>query len=113
MPKTYSSLRVKKRYVFFRVLSDGPVSYSDLKNAAFGCLLEWMGEESFGKADVTFIRNLWDSRSRTGVLRCSHRFVDHVKLGLSMMHQTGDHRLSIQTLRVSGTIKGGRSKIRV
>lgn len=110
MPKAFSSLRKKKRYVFFRVRSDGPVNYTDIKNAVFSSLLDWIGESELAKADVNFIRNLWNGKSKTGVIRCSHKYVDKVKFGMSLVHQIGDQKVVFQTLRVSGTIKAGKAK---
>ena len=108
MPRSFPALRKKKRYIFFKAHSDGPVNYTDIKNAVFNSLLDWLGEEETAKADVNFIKNLWNSKTRTGVMKCSHKYVDKVKVGLSLIHQIGDQRVVFQTLRVSGTIKAGK-----
>ena len=110
MPRITPSLRQKKRYVFFRVHSDGPVRYSDIRNAAWNALLDWLGEKELARARVSFLKNLWNSGNQTGVLRCSHTAVDQVKVGLALVHQIGDRKVVFQTLRVSGTIKSGKRK---
>ncbi|MBI4175572.1 MAG: hypothetical protein HY518_00055 [Candidatus Aenigmarchaeota archaeon] len=107
MPKTMPSLKEKKRYIFFRVHSDGKLFYPDMKNAIVSSLLNWLGEQELAKANIWVVKNLWDG-SR-GVIKCSHRHVDSVKAGLSMVHQIGDQRVIPETLRVAGTIKSGKS----
>jgi ribonuclease P/MRP protein subunit POP5 len=110
MAKLLPSLKEKKRYVVFRVHSKERLDYASVHNAAWNSLLNWMGERDLSRANVRMIKNLWDSRKQTGFIRCSPKFVDAVKVSLSLVHQIGDQRVTFQTLRVSGTIKSGKSK---
>lgn len=109
--KSIPSLREKKRYVFFRVNSEGSLKYEEVRNALNSSLLEWLGDRNFSKAKIRIIRNLYDRDSGTLVVRCSHKFTDDLKVGASLIHQIGDSKVIFQTLRVSGTIKSGKEKI--
>ena len=62
------------------------------------------------KANIRILKNLWDLRKQKGFVQCLPKFVDSVKVSLSLIHQIGDSRVAFQTLRVSGTIKSGRDK---
>jgi len=105
-----SSLKENKRYIVFRIHSQEKINYSNAKNAVFNSLDHWLGERELAKANVRFIQNLWDPRKQQGFIRCSHRYVDAVKVGLSLIHQIGDSKVIFQTLRVSGTIKSAKKK---
>jgi ribonuclease P/MRP protein subunit POP5 len=109
--KSLPTLREKKRYVFFRVHSDGIPDYNEIRDAINNSLFEWLGDRHFSGAKIRVIRNLWDRNSRTGVIRCSHKSVDDIKVGMSLIHQIGDSKVIFQTLRISGTIKSGMDKI--
>jgi ribonuclease P/MRP protein subunit POP5 len=109
--KSLPTLREKKRYVFFRVHSDGSPEYNEIRDAINNSLFEWLGDRHFSGAKIRIIRNLWDRNSRTGVIRCSHKSVDDIKVGMSLIHQIGDSKVIFQTLRISGTIKSGMDKI--
>ena len=111
-PKTMPSMREKKRYVTFRLHSaNRPISYADARAAMLDSMLCWMGEEGFARSGVRMIRNLWHQGSQTGWLACSPACVDAVKVSLALVHQIGDEHVIIRTLRVSGTIRSGKSKI--
>ena len=99
-----------ERYVVFRVHSQEKLDYSTMQNAAWNSMLNWMGEKELSKANVHFIKNLWDAGKQTGFVQCSPKYVDSVKIGLGLVHQIGDQRVIFQTIRVSGTIKSGKNK---
>ena len=107
--KKIPSQRERKRYVFFRVNSGYELGYPEVRNAVMNSLLNWMGSEKLAKAKPWVIKNLWKANS--GVLQCSHKYVDDVKVGLALIHQIGDSKVVFQTLRVSGTLKSGKSKL--
>lgn len=110
MAKILPSLREKKRYIVFRVHSQEKLDYSTMQNAAWNSMLNWVGEKELSKANVRFIKNLWDPDKQTGFVQCSPKYVDSVKVGLGLVHQIGDQRVIFQTIRVSGTIKSGKAK---
>lgn len=111
--KKKPSAKSRRRYIMFKVHSSEKegVSYENVKNSVWNSLEHWLGEQDLAQADVRLIRNLWDGKRETGCIRCSHRYVDLVKVGLSLIHQIGDQRVIFQTLRVSGTIKAGKAKV--
>lgn len=104
------SLKEKKRYVFFKVHSKGGLDYRMVKDAIMNSLLNWLGDKDLALAKPWVIRNLWDQKRQEGVLRCSHKYVDDVKVSLGLVHQIGDSKVILQTFRVSGTIKSGKEK---
>jgi RNase P/RNase MRP subunit POP5 len=112
--KKKPSQKAKKRYIVFRVHSSEPepISYENMRNAVWNSLDHWLGEQDLAQADVRIIRNLWDRKKQTGFVQCSHRYVDLVKTGMSLVRQIGDQRATFQTIRVSGTIKAAKSKIK-
>ncbi len=110
MAKILPSLRESKRYIVFKVHSTERLDYASMQNAAWNSLLNWMGEKELSRANVRIIKNLWNPSLQTGFIQCSPKFVDAVKMGLSLVHQIGDQRVIFQTLRVAGTIKSGKNK---
>lgn len=103
--RTMPSSRESKRYLFFRVHSQERMEYLNLKGAIWNSLVEWLGENELANAGIRIIKNLWKPQEQTGVIQCSPKYVDQVKMGLSLIHQIGDSKVIIQVKRVSGTIK--------
>ena len=107
--KKLPSQRESKRYVFFRVHSSEGLGYPEVRDAVMNSLLNWMGSEEFARAKPWLIKNLWKANS--GVIQCSHRYVDDLKVSLALVHQIGDSRVIFETMRVSGTLKSGKRKL--
>jgi len=108
--KGMPALRERKRYVFFKVHASESLDYRMVKDGIMNSLLNWLGDKDLALAKPWVIRNLWDQKGQNGVIRCSHTYVDDVKVSLGLIHQIGDSRVIIQTTRVSGTIKAGKRK---
>ena len=109
--KPRSTLKPRQRYIVFKVHSEGRLDYQNVKNAVWSTLENWLGEQDLALASLRLIKNLWNPKAQTGFLRCTHTYVDRVKVGLALIHQIGDERVIFQTLRVSGTIKAAKKKI--
>ncbi|MBU0953180.1 MAG: hypothetical protein KKA90_02025 [Nanoarchaeota archaeon] len=111
--RTKPTARPSQRYLFFKVHAEEPVAFENLQGRIFEALEDYLGVSGVSQANLKLIKNLWDRRAKTGVLRCTPKTVDEVKLALALIHQLGDQPVLIQTRRVSGTIAGGkRSRLR-
>ena len=104
------SMRGKKRYVVFRVISDGRVDYAAVRDALWSSMTQWIGEAGLARAGVKVVRNLWNQSEQTGFIQVSPRYVDQVKVAMGLIHQVGDQRVIFQSIRVSGTIRSGKIK---
>jgi RNase P/RNase MRP subunit POP5 len=104
------SMRDKKRYVVFRVISDERVDYAAVRDALWNSMTHWIGEAGLARAGVKIVKNLWNQSGQTGFVQASPKYVDQVKVAMGLIHQIGDQRVILQSLRVSGTIKAGRRK---
>jgi len=100
------SLREKERYVKFKVLSEEPINYSDLEAAVWNIFLDFHGEVGVSGLSLWLIKNRWDGRNQTGVVKCNNMSVQKVVAGLGVISRLGDSRVIFKILKVSGTIKG-------
>jgi RNase P/RNase MRP subunit POP5 len=104
------SMRAKKRYIIFRLHSDSPVPFQDMKAAVWNSVLNWLGDNEAPRADIHIVKNLWSQKEQSGFIRCHPKYVDPVKMALALIHQIGDEKVIFQTIRISGTIKSGKEK---
>jgi len=100
------TLREKERYVSFQVISEEPITYSDLESAIWNQLLDFYGEYGVSKTSMWLVKNLWDEKNQVGVIRCNNRSVSQVIAGLGLISRLGDIRVIVNILKVSGTLKG-------
>jgi len=99
------SLRERKRYILFKLISEGQVSYPLLKELITSTILKFYGELTFGKFGLKFLDERWCEKKQTGIVKCNHLYVQNIIVALGLLQRLGDHRINVKILRVSGTIK--------
>lgn len=104
------TLRARRRYIKFQVLSDEPIVYSDLEHAIWDAMFDFFGEEGVAETDMWLVKNLYDAKNQIGVIRCNHKSVQQTVAGLGLLTRLGDVRIVVKILKISGTIKGLRTK---
>ncbi|MEM5882620.1 MAG: Rpp14/Pop5 family protein [Candidatus Aenigmatarchaeota archaeon] len=104
------TLREKERYIAFQIISEEPISYSDLENALWECALEFFGEYGISKTGLWLIKNLYDEKKQIGVIKTNTKSVSKAITCLSLISRLGDVRIVPKILKVSGTIKGLKLK---
>ncbi|MEM5834580.1 MAG: Rpp14/Pop5 family protein [Candidatus Aenigmatarchaeota archaeon] len=104
------TLREKERYIAFQIISEEPISYSDLENALWESALDFFGEHGISRTGLWLIKNLYNEKEQLGVLRTNSKSVTKAIVCLSLIPRLGDVRIVPKILRVSGTIKGLRLK---
>jgi ribonuclease P/MRP protein subunit POP5 len=101
-----ASLRERKRYILFKVIAEAPIEYSDLEAAVWNTMLDFLGEYGVSKTSVWLMKERWDGKEQTCIIRCNHLSVPQVIASLGLITRLGDVRVVIKILKVSGTIKG-------
>lgn len=104
LPKSW---REKKRYLFVRVESSGPVSPAQAHRALFSTM-----ESLFGRVGIASIHPVlvsFDEQSKSGVLRIHRDHLNKVRVALAFVSSVFDAPARVRILRVSGSIKGLKS----
>ena len=104
------SLRAHKRYLVFELISNDKIEYGEIVSAVWDSMLNFLGELETSKAKVWFIMNLYDEKNQKGVIRCSHNYVEQMRVVLSLIHILGEKKVIIKIIGVTGTIKSARNK---
>jgi RNase P/RNase MRP subunit POP5 len=101
-----ASLRERNRYILFKIIAEAPIEYSDLEGAVWNTMLDFLGEHGVSKTSVWLMKDRWNEKEQTCVIRCNHLSVHEVIASLGLITRLGDARVAIKILKVSGTIKG-------
>lgn len=110
-PKTLPpTLREKKRYLAFEIISEKPVAFENVVEAFWSSLLSLLGELGTAHTGVWFVRDAWDEKRQRGLVRCDHVQVDNVRVALAMINEVDGTRVVPHSLGVSGTMEGARKK---
>ena len=103
-------LRERERYIAFQIISEEPVTYSDLEAAIWNQLLDFYGEFGVSKTSMWLIKNLWNEKKQIGIIRCNNKSVSQIIAGIGLISRLGDIRAIFNVLAVSGTLKGLKIK---
>ncbi len=100
------SLREKTRYVKVKMISEEPIVYSDLESAVYNNFLDFYGEKGVSYMSIWILKNTYNEKEQSFVIRCNNKSVDKVIAGLGLLRRLGDSRIIPKVIKVSGTIKG-------
>ncbi|MBI2558300.1 ribonuclease P protein component 2 [Candidatus Woesearchaeota archaeon] len=99
------SLRGKKRYLVFEVISkEGVKDINAVSNAIVHYSLQFLGQLGTAKAGVMVLNNKWDSESQRGIIKVSHKHVDALKAALTLADKIEGKDVIFRSLGVSGIL---------
>ena len=99
------SLRERKRYILFKIISEEPINYQFFKELLNSTVLKFYGELTFGKFGFKILDERWNEKEQIGIIKCNHLYVPNIIVALGLLQRLGEHRINVKILKVSGTIK--------
>jgi ribonuclease P/MRP protein subunit POP5 len=106
-PKTLlASLREKKRYLVYEIISEVNLDYVDVKNNIINNFQNFFGLEGLSKAGLDFV----DYKDNKGTIRVSTKGLDMLKGSFCFLRKINKHDVVIRSLGVSGILKKSRTK---
>ena len=97
------TLKEKKRYVAFEVISKKSIGFEAVKSLILKTLKEFFGTFGLAKIGITFL----EFENKKGVIRVDNKFVDNLKASFVLMKE---ENIMIRSVGVSGTLKKIRTK---
>ncbi|MBI2657027.1 hypothetical protein HYX03_04770 [Candidatus Woesearchaeota archaeon] len=105
------SLREKKRYLVFEVISKEKISsFRSVSNAIYSCSLQFLGQLGTAKAGIMVLDNKWDSKLQRGVIKVGHKHVDAVKAALVFADSIENQEVIFRSIGVSGILRKAERK---
>lgn len=101
------SLKEKKRYVVFEIISEEKISSvpeKEIKEA----FMQLFGEIGLGNAGLIFLRNKYSGTK--GIIKVNNKCVDQLKASFCMVKNIGKNKVIIKSVGVSGTLKKAQEK---
>ena len=100
-----ASLKEKKRYLAFEVISNKPVTtFNFVSRAIWDACLSFLGEAGVGKAGLWLISEKWDSKKQRGILKVNNKSIDQIKTSLTLVKFIERENVIIKSLGVSGML---------
>ena len=105
------SLREKKRYLVFEIISDEKVTdINSVSSSIWDCSLQFLGRLGTAKAGIMVLNNKWNPELQRGIIKVSHNHVDALKASLVFAKKINNTEVIFRSLGVSGILKKAENK---
>lgn len=105
------SLREKKRYLVFEVISEEKINdVGMVSSAIWNASLQFLGQLGTAKAGIIVLSNKWDKEIQRGMIKVSHKHVDAVKAALTFADKIDDKNVIFRSIGISGILKKAEDK---
>lgn len=106
MKRLLPSLRAKKRDLAFELISEEPVSRSDLVREVMSSASSLLGDVTASECDIKVL----GFEDRKGIIQCSHKKVKETRASLAALTRVNGRRATLYILGTSGTVKRATEK---
>lgn len=97
------SLKQKKRYVVFSVISKGNFTLGEISDAVEKALLHFLGEFGVAKASPMMIKEKF--KNQKFIIKVNHHAVDECKTALMLITKIKNEPVVMRSVTTSGTLK--------
>ena len=96
------SLREKKRYILYEIVSENKgFKKMEIENMINNKILQFLGEKGYAKMNLMFMDN-WGNK---GIIKVNNKEVDNTKAALMLAEKINDEKILIKSVKVSGSLK--------
>ncbi len=103
------SLRDKKRYLVFELISENNLSEKNVSFALKKKLTELFGSFGLSKMNYQFIG--LNEKTNKGILKCRHTATEDLIAGILLLKEVNGIKVIPKTLKLSGTVKKAKTFI--
>lgn len=99
------SLRQKKRYVVFEIISDTSFSFADIQEEVQSALSSFLGQLGIARASPLIVKERFNAQKQRFVIKVNNAHVDELKTALALSKKIKNTAVIIRSITTSGTLK--------
>ncbi len=100
------SLREKKRYVVFEILSKTKVQlFKNIAKAIQFSYKNLFGDIGLGSAGLIVLPDKYNSEFQRGIIKVNHKHLDHLRAALALIQEVEEQEVIVQSISASGILK--------
>ena len=105
------SLREKKRYLVFEIISKNNIkSFSEISSLILQSSLKFLGEVETAKAGIWLLPDKWNQKKQKGMIKVNNKYVDKLRTALTLIKSFKRQQVIIKSVGVSGMINRANKK---
>lgn len=106
MKRLLPSLRAKKRYLAFELISEESASRSDIVKEVTSSASSLLGDVTTSDCDIKVL----GFENGKGIIQCSHTRVKETRASMAALTRINGKRATLRVLGISGTVKRATEK---
>ncbi len=106
------SLREKKRYLAFEIISEGAAGAGAACRDIEKALLAHLGTFGMAKAGAFIVKDSYSPRTGRGVIRVSSAGLDRVRASLALITEIGGKKAAVRSMLASGMLHKALAEVR-
>jgi ribonuclease P/MRP protein subunit POP5 len=103
------TLRTKKRYVAYEVISQNDVPIQNTFASISNSFKECFGIFGLGNAGLIDTK-IYNNLSKKGLLKINHKYVDQLKASMALITNINDTKVIVHAIGISGILKKAKIK---
>ncbi len=104
------TLREKKRYLVYEVISQNNITNTDLSKPILNQFSRLYGETGLAGAGLIFINDKYNKSLNRGMVRVAHNYVKNLKAALAFVNEIDGNKSILRSVGVSGILRKAESK---
>ena len=99
------SLRERKRYLSFEILSESPIKdFTTVEAAIQDKSLEFIGELGCAEAGIMILKDKYDQQNQRGVIRVNNKNLNKLRATLALIGQIDNTDVIVRSVGASGML---------
>ena len=99
------SLRQKKRYVVFELISTKKFSFQEIKEAVDSSVALFLGQLGMARSSPLLLKEKFSPEKQRFIIKVNNKYVDELKAALTLNKKIKNTPVVIKSIITSGTLK--------
>ncbi|MBS3126325.1 hypothetical protein J4453_02690 [Candidatus Woesearchaeota archaeon] len=105
------SLREKKRFMAFEVISDSKIESPRVVSESIkSASLRFLGELGTSRMGIRVLEDQYNPQTQRGIVRINHKHADHMRAVLALIQQISSTKVLVRSIGVSGILKKAKHR---
>ncbi|MEM4263677.1 MAG: Rpp14/Pop5 family protein [Candidatus Woesearchaeota archaeon] len=105
------SLREKKRYVVFEIISKTKIDFTAASKAIWNSILNFAGTKGAAEAGIWVMNDKFNKEKQKGIIKTSHKSIDLLKAALALIKEIEGKAAIVRSIAVSGILNKAEKRI--
>jgi RNase P/RNase MRP subunit POP5 len=108
------SLKEKKRFVVFEIISNRPVEeFKEVYQAIWQKSNEYLGRFETARAGLWLLADKWDQKKQKGILKINNKYMDKIKAVFALTTEVGKEKAILRSVGASGILNKAEKKFMI